>query len=115
MAAIVDTDSNVAGPFTATKTILSASDTLTYTPNAGQELVLYNITGVSVVVTIDGSAGTTVTVPGTGGTTLSVASGLAVTVPANGFQVVLLDKISAFLQGTVAVTGGTGVIACILK
>ena len=115
MAAIVDTDSNVAGPFTATKTILTAADTLAYTAGASQELVMYNITASPVVVTIDGSAGTTIVVPNTGGTTLSVASGLAVTVPANGFQVVMLDKVSAYLNGTVAVTGGVGVIACILK
>lgn len=115
MAAIVDSSRDVAGPFTPTKTILTASDTLTYTPGANQELVLYNITGVAVVVTIDGAGGTTVVVPNTGGTTLSVASGLAVTVPANGFQVVMLDKISAYLNGAVAVTGGVGVIACIIK
>jgi len=115
MAAIVDTDSNVAGPFTATKTILTASDTLTYVAGSGQELILYNITASPVVVTIDGAGGTTVVVPNTGGTTLSVASGLAVTVPANGFQIVLLDKVSAYLNGAVALTGGTGVIACITK
>ena len=115
MALIAETNTNVAGPFTPTKTILSAADTLVYTADVGQKLEMYNITASPVVVTIDGSAGTTVTVPGTGGTTLSVASGLAVTVPANGFQVVHLDKISAFCQGTVAVTGGVGVIAMLLK
>lgn len=115
MALIAETSINQAGPFTPTKTVLSAADTLVYTANSGQMLVCYNITGVDVNVTIDGSAGTTVTVPGTGGTTLSVAAGLVVTVPANGFKVVSLDKVSAYAQGTVAVTGGVGVIAAILK
>lgn len=115
MAAIVDTSKQVAGPFTATKTILTASDTLTYTSGAGQELIMYNITASPVVVTIDGDGGTTVVVPDTGGTTLSVASGLAVTVPANGFEIVQLDKIKAYVAGNVAVTGGVGVIACIIK
>lgn len=115
MAAIAETSINQAGPFTPTKTILSAADTLTYTAASGQTLVMYNITASPVVVTLDGDTGTTVVVPNTGGVTLSVASGLAVTVPANGFHVVHLDKVSAYLSGVVAVTGGVGVIAALLK
>lgn len=114
MAAITET-ARGAGPFTPTKTILTASDTLTYTTGSSQELILYNITGSDVIVTIDGAGGTTVTVPGTGGTTLSVAAGLAVTVPANGFKLVELDKIPAYLNGAVTATGGTGIIACLVK
>lgn len=113
MAAISNTSKNVLGPFTPTKTILSASDTLTYTQGSSQELIMYNITASPVVVTLDGASGTTVAVPGCGATTVSVASGLAVTVPADGFQIVRLDTIPAYLNGVVAVTGGTGVIACI--
>lgn len=113
MAVIAETSTNVAGPFTPTNTVLSAADTLVY--SSGQTLIMYNVTASPVVVTIDGSAGTTVVVPNTGGTTLSVASGLAITVPANGFKVVSLDKVTAFLQGTVAVTGGVGVEAILLK
>ena len=113
MAAIGITSKNVLGPFTPTKTILSASDTLTYTSGAGQELILYNITGSPVVVTLDGASGTTVAVPGCGAATLSVAAGLDVTVPANGFQMVRLDTVPAYLVGAVTVTGGVGVIACI--
>lgn len=114
MSAITDS-TRAAGPFNPTKVILTASDTLVYTPGASQELVMYNITASNVVVTIDGAGGTTIAVPGTGGITVSVAAGLAVTVPANGFTVVELDKIPAYLVGAVAVTGGTGVIACIVK
>lgn len=113
MAAIADSSTNVAGPFTPTTVVLSAADTLTY--SSGQTMVLYNITASPVVVTLDGSGGSTVVVPDTGGTTLSVASGLAVTVPANSFKVVQLDKVKAYMLGTVAVTGGVGVIACILR
>lgn len=115
MAAITETSINQAGPFTPTKTILSAADTLTYTAASGQTLVMHNVTASPIVVTIDGSAGTTVVVPGTGGATLSVASGLAVTVAANGFSVVHLDKVSSYMQGTVAVTGGVGIEAILLK
>lgn len=114
MAAISDS-SRAAGAFNPTKTILTASDTLTYTPGSSQELILYNITASAVALVLDGASGTTVTVPGTGGTTLSVVAGLTVTVPANGFTIVELDKIPAYLNGAVAVTNGTGVIACIVK
>lgn len=115
MANITDSSRDVAGPFNPTKFVLTVSDTLTWTPNANQELVMYNITGSPVVVTIDGSLGTTVSIPGTGGATFSVAAGLAVTVPANGFTVVMLDKIPNYLQGVVAVTGGVGIVAFIAK
>lgn len=114
MATLTNTSLAVAGPFTPTKTILGASDVITYVAGSNQVLVLYNITAAPVVCTIDGSAGTTVTVPGAGGTTVSVASGLAVNVPADGFQILRLDTASAYTQGTVAITGGTGVIACIV-
>lgn len=114
MATLTNTSLAVAGAFTPAKTVLGASDVITYVAGSNQILVLYNITASPVVCTVDGSGGTTVTVPGAGGTTVSVASGLAVTVPANGFQVLRLDTASAYIQGTVAITGGTGVIACIL-
>ncbi len=114
MATLTNTSLNVAGPFTPTKTVLGASDVITYVSGNNQQLVLYNITASPVVCTIDGSSGTTVAVPGCGAATLSVASGIAVTVPADGFQVVRLDTISAYCAGTVAITGGTGVIACVL-
>lgn len=115
MALIASTSLNQVGAFTATKTVLTAADTLTYTPNDNQILVMYNITAAPVIVTIDGADGTTVVVPGAGGSTFSVAAGLAVTVPADGYQVVRLDTIPAYLKGVVAVTGGVGVVATILK
>jgi len=115
MAAIGITSKNVLGPFTPTTTVLSASDTLTYTAGSSQDLIMYNITASPVVVTLDGASGTTVAVPGCGATTVSVAAGLAITVPANGFEVVRLDTIPAYLNGAVAVTGGVGVVATILN
>jgi hypothetical protein len=115
MAVITNTSKNVLGPFNAPKTALTAADTLTYVPNIGAELILYNTTGAPVNVTIDGSGGTTVPVPDTGGATFSVAAGLVVPVPANDFTIVRLDTIAAFLKGTVSVTGGTGVVAIIIQ
>lgn len=114
MATLSQTTLSQSGVFVPTKTVLSAADVITYTPNANQILVLHNITGVAVVVTIDGASGTTVPVAGAGGTTVSVAAGLAVTVAANAFNAVRLDTISAYLQGVVAVTGGVGIEAIVL-
>lgn len=109
MSVVVNNSKNVAGVLTPTKVTLATSgDTMTYV--GGSELILKNTSGSDVVVTIDGSLGTTVTVPNSGGATFSVASGLAVTVPANGYQVVFLDKVQAYLQGTIAISAATGAV-----
>lgn len=113
MAAITATSTRVSGDFVVTETALGASDTLSYTAGGRQILALRNPTGSPVVVTIDGSGGTTISPSGYGGT-LSVASGKAITVAGGTTRAVNLDTISAFCQGTVAVTGGTGVYASIL-
>lgn len=86
----------------------TSGDTLTYQPNTGQELFLFNTSGSDVTVTIDGSAGTTVVVPGTAGTTINVAPGLPINVPANHFVYLPLDKADRYLQGNVAITASTG-------
>lgn len=111
MAVVAVTSKNTAGAVTLASIALATSgDTLVYTPDNGQELILCNTSASPVVVTIDGSDGTTVVVPNAGGATLSVASGLAVTVPANSFSLVPLDKAKAYLQGTVAISAATGAV-----
>lgn len=113
MATLASTNVNVSGAFTPTKLSLGASDTFTYVANANSTLVFYNTTGAPVVITIDGSGATTVSVPNTG-TTVDISAGVAITVPANAFKAVRLDTISSYLAGTIAMTGGTGVDACLL-
>ncbi len=111
MAAIANTSKNSLGAFTPASVALATSgDTLTYNANTGQELFLTNTSVSDVVVTIDGSGGTTVAVPGAGSLTASVAAGLAVTVTAGTTAVVRLDTIPAYLVGTVAITAATGVV-----
>lgn len=114
MATLVNTNKNVAGAFNPVKNTLTAADVITFVNGANQELVFYNPTAAAVTVTIDGANGTTVVVPNTG-TTVSVAAGLAITVPIAGFTVVRLDTISAYCQGVVALTGGTGLVAFIIE
>lgn len=96
-----------------TRTTLTASDTLTYNPQKRQLLLLQNTTASPVNVTIDGNGGTTISVPGLG--TVDVSAGRVITVPANGQQAVMLSAISAYLQGSVAVTGGTGCNAMLFE
>ena len=99
------------GAFTAAETALSASDTITYDGRRKQLLQLRNTTASPVTVTLDGSTGTTVAVAGVGD--VSVAAGLAITVPANGVKSVVLSTVSAYCQGIVSLTGGTGVSAIV--
>ena len=111
MAVVSATSKNAAAPIAPTAVALATSgDTLNYIADQGQELWLYNTSGSDVVVTIDGSLGTTVPVPGGAGLTASVAAGLAVTVVAGNFAVVMLDKAKAYLQGSVSITAATGAV-----
>jgi hypothetical protein len=111
--AVITQTSSVKGsgiPAQLARSVLTASDTLTYSQGSRQVLILFNTTASPVPVTLTGSAATTVTPPGFGGT-VSVAAGKVVTVPASSTTHVELDDIYAFLQGTVTVTGGTGLTA----
>ncbi len=109
MAVVATTSKNVAGNQSPASTLLATSgDTLVYTAGSGQELWLFNTDVSTIVVTIDGSGGTTVVLPNAGGATASVAAGLAISVLAGTYQTVALDKISSYLQGTVAISAATG-------
>lgn len=86
---------------------MTASDTMK--PKTGA-LYVFNSTGATVNLTIDGAGGTTVVTPNAG--VVSVASGYAVACLAGRVTKVKLGAISGFLSGVVAVTGGaTGVFA----
>lgn len=101
MSLIANTSKQVAGPFSPASILLATSgDTLTYIPAGAQELLLFNTDTVSRTVTIDGPGGTTVVVPNAGGATFSVAAGLVITVAAGTFEVVNLDKVSAYVAGS---------------
>lgn len=114
MATIAQTNVSTATSATnITRTAMTASDTLTFTRGAAQRLILWNTTASPVVITLDGAGGTTASIPanlGLGGS-ISVASGVQVTVPADGTTVIKLDDYAAYLQGVIAITGGTGVTA----
>ena len=118
MALLGNSSKNINGVITPSRIIVGTSgDTLTFNANTAQELVMFNNSASAVVVTVSGSTATTVGVPNAGSATFSLAAGFTVSVPANGFSVVPLDKHTAFLQGTVSIVAATGAVvtACILQ
>jgi hypothetical protein len=97
-----------------TRTVLSASDTLTYVPNTNQYLELDNNTAGSLTVVIKGSAPSAAfPVPGTGGTTIDLSTGRSIVIAASKTFGISLDSIAPYLAGTgvVTITGGTAIIA----
>ncbi len=110
MAAIASIASAV-GSFTANESTLTASDTITFNSAKLQLLVLRNATAGSLTATIDGDGGTTVTVPGVG--VVNVAAGYGITIPAGETRAVVLSSISAYCQGTVTITGASGMKATV--
>lgn len=114
MAVITATNIQPAGVNTVTETTLGASDTLTYNASRTQVLYLDNQTAGALTVTIDGDGGTTVPVAGIG--SVSVASGYSTgSIAAGAVRAIVLSSISKYLQGTVTVTGGTGIVASLLE
>ncbi len=114
MAVITANTRTAATPATITKVTLTAADTLVFKPSVSQALFLHNTTAGSLTATIDGTGGTTITPKGLGGT-VDVSTGKAIAVAAGAVMMVDLQSISAFCQGVVNVTGGTGLIAWIIE
>lgn len=116
MATITATTMATPGVRTVTETTLTASDTLPYDPSVnGSILYLRNPTGGALSPTINGSqAPASILVAGYG--TLSLAGGLAVgSIPAGQARAIRLDSVSLYLQGTITITGGTGLVASYLQ
>lgn len=114
MATITPTSMTGSGARTVTRTTLGASDTFVFQAAKNPILVLDNVTAGALTVTIDGDGGSTVQVPGVGA--VSVAAGYSTGSIAAGAQVAIpLNSISEYLRGTIAVTGGTGILAELLE
>lgn len=114
MATITATSMRGSEAREVTITTLTSSDTFAY--NAAREpvLILDNGSGGALTVTIDGDGGTTVPVSGVG--PVSVAAGYSTPEIADGeVYAIPLRSIEKFLQGTIAVTGGTGISASLLE
>lgn len=115
MPAIVATSMTGSLVRAVTETTLNGTtDSLVYNSDRRAVLRFRNPTGGALTPIIDGNGGTTVPVAGIGNVDVSagyscgsVAAGACVAVP--------LDTIKNFLQGTIAITGGTGLIAALYE
>lgn len=115
MATIVQTVGTGLGAVALAQTTLTGTaDTFAFREGTGQILILWNDTAGALSPVIDGDGGTTASIPGIGVVSLtagyavgSIAAGAAVSIP--------LDSISKYLQGTIAITGGTGLAASLLR
>lgn len=118
MAAIAGTNMRAAGGAAKAVTLqtLTASDTLTFDPLKRPVLILENRTGGAIAGTvIDGDAAAAVAIPDAG-SSFTTSGGFAVGSIAAGAAVAIeLASISAYLKGTIAVTGGTGLTAILLQ
>lgn len=114
MATIVATLTTGAGKRTLTETTLTGTtDTFSFTESRGQILILRNPTAGALSPIIDGDGSTSVTVPKIGAVDLS--SGYAVgSIAAGAVVAIPLDSIALYLRGTIAITGGTGLVASLL-
>lgn len=114
MPLIAKTNMQGSGTKTVTETTLNGTDTLVYNASGREVLILRNPTGGAISPVIDGNGGTTVPVQGVGN--VDVSAGFAVgSIPAGQARAIPLDTISAFLQGTVSVNTGTGLVASLLS
>lgn len=115
MPLLTNTSLRAGGIITPTDNTLTASDTISWdqnTPNA--ILVLRNGTAGALSPTITGSQASAA-IPVTGFGSVSAAAGLAVgSIPAGQTRTIPLDSRREFLQGTITITGGTGIIAHVL-
>ena len=114
MATITATSMTGSGARQITVTTCTASDTFTYTAGKKQTLVIYNDTAGAITPNIDGDGGSTVPVAGVG--SVDVSGGY--TTPSIGVgetHAIPLDSISAYLTGTIAMTGADGAEAHLLE
>ena len=113
MATIAATSMSGVGARALTQTTMTASDTFTYAAGSEPILILRNPTAGALSPVIDGDGAPTVDVKGAGRFDLS--AGYAVGSIASGAMVAIpLGTISKYLAGTIAVTGGTGLVAVLL-
>lgn len=110
MGTITKTSLTGGGARALAETTLTASDTFAYENGGRMVLTLRNPTAGALSPVIDGDGASTVSVAGVGDVDISggypvgsIAAGAAVAIP--------LDTISRYLAGTIAVTGGAGLVA----
>ena len=115
MAVITPTLTTGTGQRAVTETTMTASDTLVWTQGAGQMLRLRNVTAGALTVTITGSASVSQTADQGGTTNYAAGFSTGSIAATTGDVIVPLDSIPGYLQGTITLTGGTGIRASLLN
>lgn len=115
MATITATNMQGSGQRTVTEvTLTGTADTFVYNASRSPVLVIRNATAGALSPVIDGSASTTVPVPGA--VSFDVSGGYAVgSIAAGVVKAIPLETVSAYLQGTIAITSGTGLVCSLLE
>ena len=114
MPVIAPTKIQSIGTVTAVQTTLNGTDSFVYVDGTSKYLILRNATAGALSPVIDGDAATPVYLSGVGNVTTS--AGFAVgSIAAAACAVVDLDAIKAYLKGTIAITGGTGLVAILAE
>ncbi len=115
MPAITATDMGGSGAKSITETTLNGSDTFVYDGNRDPILYLRNPTAGAISATIDGSgASTTHGIEGVG--TMDLSGGYAVgSIAAGAAKAIRLSTIRHYLEGTIAINSGTGLVASLLN
>lgn len=95
-------------------TLNGSTDSFVYNADRRPVLTFRNATAGALTPVIDGASGTTVPIAGIGNVDVtggysagSIAAGAVVAIP--------LDTIKEFLRGTIAITGGTGLVATLYE
>ena len=115
MPAITATNMQGSGKRTLTETTLNGTDSLVFNSAASPVLVLRNPTAGALSPVIDGNGGTTVSVAGIGSVDVSGGYAVGSIAATTGIVAIPLNSISAYLQGTIAITGGTGLVATLME
>lgn len=114
MATIAATSLTSIDPVTVTETTLDGTDTFTYNASKTQYLVLRNDTAGALTPNVDGDGATTQYVAGIGDVDLTGGYTFA-SIGIGDTVIVDLADIKAYLAGTIAMTGGTGLTASLLE
>jgi hypothetical protein len=114
MATIAATSLSSIAPVTVTETTLTGTDTFTYRADVKQYLILRNDTAGALTPNIDGDAASTQYFPGVGNVDLTGGYTFA-SIGVGETVIVDLDDIKSYLAGTIAMTGGTGLVASLLE
>lgn len=115
MAVLTKTNVNATAPVVVTLNTLTASDTFTYDAAKKTFLVLRNATAGALSPVITGSGATAPFVPGYG--SASIAGGYTGfgSIAAGAAKAIELTNLNVWLQGTITITGGAGIIAEFLE